>query len=154
MRYLHLTEYRWIHKATLAPWVLSKRPKCLISRWTHSWRMNQLFYNILNAVVLIFLRYLFADVFSMHNGNMKHARATEFDYTNLLCYKTDFPTRARCGGWRLCRCCYCCCWLCWGSCRSCLNTCHVLSCDVLPRDIFSREDLSCHVFTRDVFPWV
>ena len=27
---------------------------------------------------------LFADVISVHNGNMKHAHATEFDYTNLL----------------------------------------------------------------------
>ena len=27
---------------------------------------------------------LFADVMSVHNRNMKHARAIEFDYTNLL----------------------------------------------------------------------
>ena len=35
-------------------------------------------------------RDLFADVMSVHNRNMKHARAIEFDYTNLLamlCYK-------------------------------------------------------------------
>ena len=32
----------------------------------------------------VFLRHLFADVISVHNGNMKHAQATEFDYTNLL----------------------------------------------------------------------
>ena len=25
-----------------------------------------------------------ADVISVHNGNMKHARTIEFDYTNLL----------------------------------------------------------------------
>ena len=31
-----------------------------------------------------FSRHLFADVISVHNGNMKHARAIEFDYTNLL----------------------------------------------------------------------
>ena len=24
------------------------------------------------------------DVISVHNGNIKHARATEFDFTNLL----------------------------------------------------------------------
>ena len=29
-------------------------------------------------------RHLFADVISVHNKNMKHARAIEFDYTNLL----------------------------------------------------------------------
>ena len=31
-----------------------------------------------------FLRDLFADVMSVHNRNMKHARAIEFDRTNLL----------------------------------------------------------------------
>ena len=31
-----------------------------------------------------FSRDLFADVTSVHNSNMKHARAIEFDYTNLL----------------------------------------------------------------------
>ena len=32
----------------------------------------------------IFSRGMFADVMSVHNRNMKHARAIEFDYTNLL----------------------------------------------------------------------
>ena len=35
---------------------------------------------------------LFADVITMHNGNMRHARAIEFDYTNLLatvCFNTS-----------------------------------------------------------------
>ena len=27
---------------------------------------------------------MFADVISVHNGNMKNARGTEFEYTNLL----------------------------------------------------------------------
>ena len=31
-----------------------------------------------------FARDLFADVMSVHNRNMKHARAIEFDETNLL----------------------------------------------------------------------
>ena len=31
-----------------------------------------------------FWRDLFADVMSVHNRNMKHARIIEFDYTNLL----------------------------------------------------------------------
>ena len=31
-----------------------------------------------------FSRDLFADVMSVHNRNMKHAHAIEFDYTNLL----------------------------------------------------------------------
>ena len=31
-----------------------------------------------------FSRDLFADVMSVHNRNMKHARAIKFDYTNLL----------------------------------------------------------------------
>ena len=26
------------------------------------------------------------DVISVHNGNMKHARATEFDHTKLTCH--------------------------------------------------------------------
>ena len=30
--------------------MLFKLPKCFISRWTHSWRMNQLFYNIFNPM--------------------------------------------------------------------------------------------------------
>ena len=33
-------------KETLASWVLSKLLKCFISRHTHSWNINQLFYNI------------------------------------------------------------------------------------------------------------
>ena len=32
----------------------------------------------------VFLRHLFADVISVHSGNMKHACAIIFDYTNLL----------------------------------------------------------------------
>ena len=63
----------------LASRVLSKLPKCFISRWTHSWRMNQLFYNIFNPMENFFSRDLFADVMSVHNRNMKHARAIEFD---------------------------------------------------------------------------
>ena len=31
-----------------------------------------------------FSKDLFADVMSVHNRNMKHARTIEFDYTNLL----------------------------------------------------------------------
>ena len=47
--------------------------------------MNQLFYNILNPMEnCFFSRDLFADVMSVHNRNMKHAHAIEFDYTNLL----------------------------------------------------------------------
>ena len=47
--------------------------------------MNQLFYNIFNLTENFFSsRDLFADVMSVHNRNMKHARAIEFDYTNLL----------------------------------------------------------------------
>ena len=45
--------------------------------------MNQLFYNIFNPKENFFLD-LFADVMSVHNRNMKHARAIKFDYTNLL----------------------------------------------------------------------
>ena len=44
--------------------------------------MNQLFYNIFNPMVCWFD--LFPDVMSVHNRNMKHARAIEFDYKNLL----------------------------------------------------------------------
>ena len=47
--------------------------------------MKQLFYNIFNPIEnLFFLRDLFADIMSVHNRNMKHARAIEFDYKNLL----------------------------------------------------------------------
>ena len=38
--------------------------------------MNQLFYNIFNPMEKWDL---FADVMSVHNRNMKHARAIEFD---------------------------------------------------------------------------
>ena len=47
--------------------------------------MNQLFYNIFNPMEnFFFSRDLSADVMSVHNRNMKHTRAIEFDYTNLL----------------------------------------------------------------------
>ena len=46
--------------------------------------MNQLFYNISKPMEIFFSRDLFADAMSVHNRNMKHARAIEFDYTNLL----------------------------------------------------------------------
>ena len=47
--------------------------------------MNQLFYNIFNPMEnCFFLRDLFADIMSVHNGNMKPTHAIEFDYTNLL----------------------------------------------------------------------
>ena len=51
------------------------------ARLTH----EQLFYNIFNPMEnFFFSRDMFADVMSVHNRNMKHARAIEFDYTNLL----------------------------------------------------------------------
>ena len=47
--------------------------------------MIQLFYNIFNPTEnCFFSRDLFADIMSVHNGNMKHTHAMEFDYTNLL----------------------------------------------------------------------
>ena len=42
--------------------------------------MNQLFYNIFNPMENVFFsRDLFADGMSVHNRNMKHTRAIEFD---------------------------------------------------------------------------
>ena len=41
--------------------------------------MNPLFYNIINLMENFFLRDMFADVMSVHNRNMKHDRAIEFD---------------------------------------------------------------------------
>ena len=41
--------------------------------------MKLLFYNIFNLMEFFFSRDLFADVMSMHNKNMKHAHAIEFD---------------------------------------------------------------------------
>ena len=41
--------------------------------------MNPLFYNIFNLMENSFLRDMFADVMSVHNKNMKHYRAIEFD---------------------------------------------------------------------------
>ena len=56
-----------------------------ISWWTHSWHMNQLFYNIFNPMEnCFFSRDLIADIMSVHSGNMKPTHAIEFDYTNLL----------------------------------------------------------------------
>ena len=46
--------------------------------------MNQLFYNIFNPMENFFLEGFVCDVMSVHNRNMKHARAIEFDYINLL----------------------------------------------------------------------
>ena len=47
--------------------------------------MNQLFYNIFNQMEKFFSRVIFfIDVMSVHNRNMKHARAIKFDYINLL----------------------------------------------------------------------
>ena len=37
-----------------------------------------------SRVLTEFSRHLFSDVISVHNRNMKHARAIEFDCTNLL----------------------------------------------------------------------
>ena len=46
---------------------------------------TSLFYSIIRSVAKNFSsKHLFADVISVHNGNTKHARAIEFDYTNLL----------------------------------------------------------------------
>ena len=39
---------RCVKELLQASWALSKLPKGFISRWTHSWRKNQLFYNISN----------------------------------------------------------------------------------------------------------
>ena len=40
---------------------------------------NHLLYNIFNPMEFFFSRDLFADVMSVHNKNMKHVRAFEFD---------------------------------------------------------------------------
>ena len=40
---------------------------------------EQLFYNIFNPIEIFFWRDLFADAMSLHNRNIKHARAIEFD---------------------------------------------------------------------------
>ena len=39
-----------------ASFMLSKLPACFISRWTHRWRMNQLFNNIFNPMKKFFLK--------------------------------------------------------------------------------------------------
>ena len=41
--------------------------------------MNQLFYYIFNPMENFFSRDLFADIMGVHNRNMKHAHAIEFD---------------------------------------------------------------------------
>ena len=64
--------------------MLSKLPKCFISRLTHSWRMNQLFYNIFNPKENFFLEGFVCWRMSVHNRIMKHTCTIEFDYTNLL----------------------------------------------------------------------
>ena len=58
--------------------------------------MNQLFYNIFNPMEIFFSRDLFADVMSVHNRNMKHARAIEFGYTNLLAMLRPIYTARLC----------------------------------------------------------
>ena len=39
--------------------------------------MNQLFYNIFNPMENLFSKDLFADLMSVYNRNMKHARAID-----------------------------------------------------------------------------
>ena len=50
-------------------------------------QVNELYFPINTkslAQKIFFSRHLFADIISVHNGNMKHAPTIEFDYTNLL----------------------------------------------------------------------
>ena len=67
-----------------ASFVLSKIPACFISRWTHADVWTNCFITFSTRWKIFFSRDLFADVLSVHNRNMKHARAIEFDKTNLL----------------------------------------------------------------------
>ena len=46
--------------------------------------MNPLFYNIFNPMDIFFPPRGIFFVISVHNRYVKHARAIEFDYTNLL----------------------------------------------------------------------
>ena len=46
--------------------------------------MNPLFYNIFNPMDIFFPPPRDFFVMSVHNRYVKHARAIEFDYTNLL----------------------------------------------------------------------
>ena len=39
---------------------------------------------------IVFLTHLFAYFISVHNGDIKHARAIEFNYMNLLAMLTDY----------------------------------------------------------------
>ena len=64
--------------------MLSKLPKCFIYWWTHSWLWTNCFITFSTWWRIFFSRDLFADVMSMHNRNIKQARAIEFDQTNLL----------------------------------------------------------------------
>ena len=52
--------------------------KCTADVWTNCFTTFSPLWKI------FFLRDLFADVMSMHNRNMKHTHAMEFDWTNLL----------------------------------------------------------------------
>ena len=45
----HERGIRVMPRTTSTSWVLSKLPKCSISRQVHSWNMNKLFYNITKA---------------------------------------------------------------------------------------------------------
>ena len=67
-----------------ASFVLSKLPACFISRWTHANVWTNCFITFSTRWKIFFSRDLFVDVMSVHNWNMKHARAIEFDSTNLL----------------------------------------------------------------------
>ena len=67
-----------------ASFVLSKLPACFISRWTHADVWTNCFITFSTRWKIFFSRDLFADVMSVHNRNMKHVLAIEFDCTNLL----------------------------------------------------------------------
>ena len=58
----------------------SRLPKSFIFRWTHSWRMKQLFYNIFNP-----MKNFFSRCHERAHWNMKHARATcAIQWLNLI----------------------------------------------------------------------
>ena len=55
--WIKLTKFNnYASSNSYASFVLSKLPACLKSRWTYSWRMNQLFYNIVNPMENFFSR--------------------------------------------------------------------------------------------------
>ena len=85
-RYLNVStrQANFVLLGSVNNWFIRQRASYLDERTADVW--NQLFYNIFNLMENFFSRgiCLLTMTMSVHDRNMKQARAIEFDYTNLF----------------------------------------------------------------------